>query len=94
MKVGVPREIKAQESRVGLTPTSVQELINYGHEVIIQNNAGFDAGFENSDYEKAGAKIAQSAGDVFNDADMIIKVKEPLSEEVNMLRENQILFQC
>jgi len=92
MKVGIPTEIKAQESRVGLTPASVQELINYGHEVIIQNNAGFGAGFENTDYEKAGAKIAPTAGDVFNDADMIVKVKEPLSEEVNMLQENQILF--
>ena len=92
MKVGVPTEIKAQESRVGLTPASAQELINYGHEVIIQDNAGFGAGFENSDYEKTGAKIAPSAGDVFNDADMIVKVKEPLSEEVSMLRENQLLF--
>ena len=92
MKVGVPTEIKPQESRVGLTPASVQEIVNYGHEVIIQDNAGFGAGFENSDYEKAGAKIAPSAGDVFNDADMIVKVKEPLSEEVIMLRENQILF--
>ena len=92
MKVGVPTEIKAQESRVGLTPASVQELVNYGHEVIIQDNAGFNAGFENSDYEKKGAKIAPSAGDVFNDAEMIVKVKEPLNEEVSMLRENQILF--
>ena len=92
MKVGVPTEIKAQESRVGLTPASVQELVNYGHEVIIQDNAGFNAGFENSDYEKTGAKIAPSAGDVFNDAEMIVKVKEPLNEEVPMLRENQILF--
>ena len=92
MKVGVPTEIKAQESRVGLTPASVQELVNHGHEVIIQNKAGFGAGFENSDYEKTGAKIAPSAGDVFNDADMIIKVKEPLTEEVSMLRENQLLF--
>ena len=92
MKVGIPTEIKAQESRVGLTPASVQELVNYGHEVIIQDNAGFNAGFENSDYEKTGAKIAPSAGDVFNDAEMIVKVKEPLNEEVSMLRENQILF--
>jgi len=92
MKVGVPTEIKAQESRVGLTPASVQELVNHGHEVIIQNKAGFGAGFENSDYEKTGAKIAPSAGDVFNDANMIVKVKEPLTEEVTMLRENQILF--
>ena len=92
MKVGVPTEIKAQESRVGLTPTSVQELINHGHEVIIQDNAGFGAGFENSDYEKTGAKISPTAGDIFNDSDMIVKVKEPMNEEVSMLRENQILF--
>ena len=81
MKVGVPSEIKAQESRVGLTPASVQELVNHGHEVIIQDNAGFGAGFENTDYEKTGAKIAPSAGDIFNDADMIVKVKEPLTED-------------
>ncbi len=92
MKIGVPKEIKAQESRVGLTPISVQELTNHGHEVIIQDNAGFGAGFENTDYEKVGAKIAPSAGDIFNDSDMIVKVKEPLSNEVSMLRENQILF--
>ena len=92
MKIGVPTEIKAQESRVGLTPISVQELTNHGHEVIIQDNAGFGAGFENADYEKVGAKIAPSAGDIFNDSDMIVKVKEPLSSEVSMLRENQILF--
>ena len=92
MKIGVPKEIKAQESRVGLTPISVQELTNHGHGVIIQDKAGFGAGFENSDYEKAGAKIVPSAGDIFNDSDMIVKVKEPLSNEVSMLRENQILF--
>jgi len=92
MKIGVPKEIKAQESRVGLTPISVQELTNHGHEVIIQDNAGFGAGFENTDYEKVGAKIAPSAGDIFNDSDMIVKVKEPLSNEVSMLQENQILF--
>jgi len=92
MLIGVPSEIKEQESRVGLTPTSVQELTNHGHEVMIQESAGFGAGFENSDYQKAGAKIVHSAGDVFNDADMIVKVKEPMFEEVSMLRENQILF--
>ncbi len=92
MKVGIPSEIKAQESRVGLTPSSVQELTNHGHDVLVQDNAGFGAGFENTDYEKAGAKIVPSAGDVFNDSDMIVKVKEPQTEEVNMLRENQILF--
>jgi alanine dehydrogenase len=92
VKVGIPAEIKAQESRVGLTPLSVQELTNHGHDVLVENNAGFGAGFENADYEKVGAKIAPTAADVFNDSDMIVKVKEPQSEEVSMLRENQILF--
>ena len=92
MKIGVPSEITAQESRVGLTPLSVQELTNHGHEVFIQDNAGFGAGFENEDYQKAGAHIASTAGDIFNDSDMIVKVKEPQSEEVKMLRENQLLF--
>ena len=92
MKIGVPSEIKAQESRVGLTPISVQELTNHGHEVLIQDNAGFGAGFENEDYQNAGASIAPTAGDIFNDSDMIVKVKEPQSEEVSMLRENQLLF--
>ena len=92
MRIGVPSEIKAQESRVGLTPLSVQELTNHGHDVLIQDNAGFGAGFENLDYEKAGAKIAPTAGDVFNDSDMIVKVKEPQVEEVSMLRDNQLLF--
>ncbi|MDC0194902.1 alanine dehydrogenase [Alphaproteobacteria bacterium] len=92
MLIGVPSEIKPQESRVGLTPSSVQELTNYGHQVLVQDNAGFGAGFENEDYEKAGAKIYTSAKDIFNDVEMIVKVKEPLTNEVEMLKENQILF--
>ena len=92
MKIGVPSEIKAQEFRVGLTPASVQELTNHGHEVLVQDQAGFGAGFDNSDYSNAGAKITSTAEDVFNAVDMIIKVKEPLKNEVTMLRENQILF--
>ena len=92
MLIGVPSEIKPQESRVGLTPASVQELINHGHQVLVQDKAGFGAGFENEDYEKVGAKISSTAEDIFNEAEMIIKVKEPLTNEVAMLRENQILF--
>ena len=92
MLIGVPLEIKAQESRVGLTPVSVKELVNHGHQILVQNQAGFGAGFENSDYESAGAKIIKEACDIFYDVDMIIKVKEPLQNEVEMLRENQILF--
>ena len=92
MLIGVPSEIKEQESRVGLTPSSVKELINHGHSVIVESNAGYGAGFDNNSYEHAGAKIAGIAGDVFNDSEMIIKVKEPLLSEVEMLRNNQILF--
>ena len=92
MRIGVPSEIKAQESRIGLTPTSVQELTNHGHEVLIQDNAGFGAGFDNEDYTNAGAKIVTTAEDIFIDSDMVVKVKEPLINEVAMLRENQILF--
>ena len=92
MRIGVPSEIKAQESRIGLTPASVQELTNHGHEVLIQDQAGFGAGFDNDDYTNAGAKIVTTAEDIFNDSDMVVKVKEPLINEVAMLRENQILF--
>ncbi len=92
MKVGVPSEIKAQESRVGLTPQSVKELAKENHTVLIQKNAGIGAGFSNSDYENSGAKIVNSAEDIFNDSEMIIKVKEPQMNEVEMLKENQILF--
>ena len=92
MRIGVPSEIKAQESRIGLTPVSVQELTNHGHEVLIQDQAGFGAGFDNDDYTNAGAKIVTTAEDIFNDSDMVVKVKEPLINEVAMLRENQVLF--
>ena len=92
MLIGVPTEIKPQESRVGLTPASVQELTNYGHQVLVEDKAGFGAGFENEDYHKAGARIVSNAEDIFNDAKMIVKVKEPLTNEVAMLSENQILF--
>ena len=68
MLVGVPSEIKEQESRVGLTPSSVKKLVNYGNEVLIQNNAGFGAGFENSEYEQVGAKIVRDATSIFNNA--------------------------
>ena len=92
MKIGVPSEIKAQESRVGLTPQSVKELVKDKHTILIQKDAGTGAGFSNSDYELSGAKIVNSAEDIFNDSEMIVKVKEPLMNEVAMIRENQILF--
>jgi len=92
MKIGVPKEIKPQENRIGLTPSSVQTLTSNGHEVLVENNSGFEAGFENEHYISAGAKIVDKAEDIFNDAEIIVKVKEPLSNEVKMIRENQIVF--
>jgi len=92
MKIGVPKEIKPQENRIGLTPESVKTLVLEGHEVIVQNNGGFEAGFDNEQYTNAGAKIANSASDIFNDAEIIVKVKEPQKVEVDMIRENQIIY--
>ena len=92
MRIGVPKEIKPQENRIGLTPESVKTLVSEGHEVLVENNGGFEAGFENDQYIKAGAKIADTAADIFNDAEIIVKVKEPQKVEVDMIRENQIVY--
>ena len=92
MRIGVPKEIKPQENRIGLTPNSVKVLTSNGHEVLIENNGGFEAGFDNEQYEKSGAKIVNKAEDIFNDAEIIVKVKEPLTNEIKMIRENQIIF--
>ncbi len=92
MKIGVPKEIKPQEHRIGLTPDSVKTLTSEGHQVLIENDGGFEAGFENNQYLNAGAKIIDKAEDIFNDADIIVKVKEPQSGEVKMIKENQIIY--
>ena len=92
MKIGVPKEIKPQENRIGLTPDSVKTLTSNGHIVLVENNGGFEAGFDNNHYKNAGAKIIDKAEDVFNDSDIIVKVKEPLANEVKMIKENQIVF--
>jgi len=92
MRIGVPKEIKPQENRIGLTPESVKTLVSEGHEVLIEINGGFEAGFEDDQYTKAGAKIVNNASDIFNDAEIIVKVKEPQKVEVDMLRENQIVY--
>ena len=92
MKIGVPKEIKPQENRIGLTPESVKTLTSNGHEVLVENNGGFEAGFENEQYKSAGAKIIDKAEDIFNDAEIIVKVKEPQMSEVEMIREGQIIY--
>ncbi len=92
MKIGCPKEIKPQEFRVGMTPNAAREAISHGHEVYVEKNAGTGAGFSDADYTAIGAKILDTAADVFARADMIVKVKEPQAVERKMLREGQILF--
>lgn len=92
MLIGVPREIKAQEHRVGCVPASVKEYIVHGHKVIVETGAGAGINFSDDDYRAAGAEIVKTPEEIFKRADMIIKVKEPQPQEIKMLREGQILF--
>ena len=92
MRVGVPKEIKNHEYRVGLTPSSVAELTAAGHEVIIETQAGMGIDFADADYVAVGARIAQAAADVFAGCDMIVKVKEPQPSEIAMIEARHILF--
>ncbi|WP_371372246.1 alanine dehydrogenase [Thalassotalea aquiviva] len=92
MIIGVPKEIKNHEYRVGMVPASVRELIAHGHSVFVEHNAGIGIGFTDEDYINAGAEILDTAAEVFARAEMIVKVKEPQAVERAMLREGQILF--
>ena len=92
MRIGVPKEIKVEEYRVGLTPASVREYVAHGHEVVVQRGAGDGIGAGDDAYHQAGARIADTAEEVFSVADMIVKVKEPQASEWSRLREGQILF--
>ena len=92
MRIGVPTEIKKQESRVGLTPESVGELVRAGHVVVIQDGAGLGSGFPNEDYTRVGGKILPDADAVFKDAELIVKVKEPQPEETARLTPEHTLF--
>ncbi|MBV6638337.1 alanine dehydrogenase [Mameliella alba] len=92
MKIGCPTEIKPQEFRVGLTPNAAREAVGHGHEVIVQKGAGTGAGFVDEDYTAAGARLAETAAEIFAEAEMIVKVKEPQAVERAMLREGQLLF--
>ena len=92
MKIGVPKEIKNHENRVGMTPAGVFELINFGHTVYVQSNAGEGSGFFDSDYEDVGAIILQGIEEVYDVADMIVKVKEPIEVEYKLIKPNQIVF--
>ncbi len=92
MHIGVPKEIKVHEYRVGLTPISVKEIVGHGHQVMVQTGAGLGIGMSDEDYKAAGAQIAPDAATVFAKAEMIVKVKEPQPTECAMLRPGQILF--
>jgi alanine dehydrogenase len=92
MKIGVPKEIKNNEFRVGLTPDSVYEVVGHGHQVVLERGAGAGIGADDVSYKRAGAHVVDFASAVFENADLIVKVKEPLTTERAMLRAGQVLF--
>ena len=92
MLVGVPKEIKDNEFRVGMTPAAVAELVHHGHQVIVETSAGVGSGSTDEEYVRAGGKIVPTGADVFAEAEMVVKVKEPLVEERKRLSHGQILF--
>src|ERR1051325_10066586 len=92
MIIGVPKEIKEQEYRVALLPSAAYQLIKRGHQVIVERNAGAGAGYPDSDYESAGAKLVSDHAAIFEKGDLVVKVKEPLPAEYPLLRPGQILF--
>ena len=92
MIIGVPSEVKNNENRVGLTPDSARKIVASGHDVLIQKNAGANIGFFDEQYLGAGAKIVNSAEDVYKSSEMIVKVKEPIPDEYPFLRDDLTLF--
>ncbi len=92
MRIGVPKEIKVHEYRIGLSPASVRELVRHGHAVMVESGAGLGIGADDALYERMGAQIRETADEIFAEADMIVKVKEPQPEECRKLRPGQVLF--
>ena len=92
MRIGVPKEIKVLENRVGLTPESVREVVSHGHEVLVEHNAGQGIGMDDAAYQRAGASVAATSAEVFALAEMIVKVKEPQTNERKLMRRGQVLF--
>ncbi|RYD26270.1 MAG: alanine dehydrogenase, partial [Verrucomicrobiaceae bacterium] len=90
--IGLPREIKAQENRVALTPSATWQLVKNGHQVMVERDAGAGSGFLTAEYERAGCRIVDGPREIFEEADIIVKVKEPQPAEVAMLRGGQTLF--
>ena len=91
MLIGIPKEIKESEHRVGMTPSGVQSLIENGHTVYVQNNAGNGSGYSDKDYLAVGAEILKTIEEVYDISEMIIKVKEPLKKEYSLIKEGQII---
>ncbi|HAU10875.1 MAG TPA: alanine dehydrogenase, partial [Gammaproteobacteria bacterium] len=92
MRIGVPKEVKILEHRVGILPAGVRELTNDGHAVFVESNAGIGVGVSDDDYRTAGALVLGTAKEVFETAQLIVKVKEPQQEEYKMLRSDHVLF--
>ena len=92
MRIGVPTEVKNRESRVALTPAGVHELVAFGHEVLVQAGAGLGSALPDDEFVAAGARIVGDADTVWADADLLLKVKEPVAEEYHRLRKGQVLF--
>ena len=92
MKVGITKEIKNNENRVGMTPSGVAELVKHGHSVVVQHTAGEGSGFSDDEYKRAGASILANIEDVYAEAEMIVKVKEPIEPEYKLIRKGQVLF--
>ena len=92
MRIGVPKEVKSDEYRIAMMPVGAETLVKAGHEVRVQANAGSNSGFADADYEQAGAKIVQTAEEIFANSDMIVKVKEPQPSEIKLFRKGLILF--
>src|SRR5947207_12021110 len=92
MVIGIPKEIKEQEYRVALLPSADYQLIKRGHQVLVEKNAGFGAGYPDSDYAQAGAKLVEDHAAIFERAELVVKVKEPLPVEYSFLRRGQILL--
>ncbi|MDR2447347.1 MAG: hypothetical protein LBD58_08705 [Treponema sp.] len=92
MKIGCPKEIKNNEFRVGLTPNAAQAYVSAGHSVFIEESAGLSSAISDDEYKTAGAAIVGTAAEVWNAAEMLIKVKEPLESECDLMRENQLVY--
>jgi alanine dehydrogenase len=92
VKVGIPREVKNREYRVAITPSGVHELVQYGHQVYLEASAGVGSSIPDDDYLAAGAQVLPAAADVWSEADLILKVKEPIASEYELMRPGQTLF--